>query len=279
MHKLHALQNGFEYIEVSNAAASAKIALQGAHLFEYTKEGSANLLWMSKKSLFENGVAIRGGIPLCWPRFGSLDESMAQHGFARTFLFTLVGVKELNAMTSEIHLRLVDSQESRELWAHRFVLDVKISVGETLSLSLETKNLDERSFMITQALHTYFKVSDIQNITIKGLENCYYFDTLLDEKHKEKESIEIREEIDRVYVDTDDTITLIDQKRKIKLQTEGSTSTIVWNPWIEKGAKMSYMHKDAYREFVCIESANAFDDFVVIKSKKTHTLHLTVSFL
>jgi glucose-6-phosphate 1-epimerase len=143
---------------------------------------------------------------------------------------------------------------------------------------MKTTNLDSKEFMITQALHTYFSVSNIQNIKIKGLENKFYFDTLLDDKHKESKSIEINAEIDRVYIDTEDEVYLVDGSRTIKLQTVGSASTIVWNPWIEKCSKMSYMSKNAYKEFVCIESANAFDDFVMIKSKKSHTLELTISF-
>lgn len=270
--------DGFEYIEVANAAATAKIALQGAHIFEYTPKGEMPLLWLSEKAVFEKGVAIRGGIPICWPRFGSLDESMMQHGFARIFSFELIGIKEPHKSLTELHLRLCDSQESRALWDHAFVLDVKIKISERLSISLETKNLDEKPLKITQALHTYFKVSQIENIRIKGLENRYYFDTLLDQKHKESQSIVVDKEIDRVYVDTDDEVVLIDAKRKIKLQTVGSASTVVWNPWIEKCAKMSYMSPHAYKEFICIESANAFDDFVMIKSKKSHTLELTISF-
>lgn len=278
MHTLKEFANGFTYIEVSNSAASAKIALQGAHIFEYAHKGDENLLWLSRESRFEEGVAIRGGIPLCWPRFGSLDESMMQHGFARTSFFSFVSAKDLGSAATELHLRLTDSKESRAHWNHGFILDVKIIVGQTLSISLETKNTDVHSFMITQALHSYFKISHIENILIKGLEECYYFDTLLDEKYKDKESLRITKEVDRVYMDTPEKLLLKDGKRELKLQTEGSASTIVWNPWSEKCAKMSYMHKDAYKEFVCIESANAFDDFVVIQSKKTHRLHLTISF-
>lgn len=270
--------NGFEYIEVTNAAASAKVALQGAHIFEYAKKHQENLLWLSSKSLFEEGVAIRGGIPICWPRFGSTDESMMQHGFARTSLFSLVSAKELNATTTELHLRLSDSKESRALWNHMFVLDIKISIGETLQISLETKNLDEKAFMITEALHSYFRVSHIENIWIEGLEKSYYLDTLIDEKHKESQSIRVNAEIDRVYMDTDDRVALFDKERKIELKTLGSASTVIWNPWREKCAQMSYMNKDAYLEFICIESANAFDDFVMVQSKKTHTLQLSISF-
>lgn len=278
MVEVKSFENGFEYIEVSNAIATAKIALQGAHLFEYSVKGKSDLLWLSPMSAFEEGVAIRGGIPICWPRFGSLDESMMQHGFARIFKFKLIEAKELNAQTTLLSLRLSDSKESRALWSHAFELDVAFVITETLEISLTTKNLDEHSFMITQALHSYFSVSDIENITIKGLQNCYYIDTLRDEKCKEQESITITEEIDRVYIDTDETIELHDQQRHIRLKTLGSASTVVWNPWQQKCSKMSYMQKDAYREFVCIESANAFDDFIRIGSKKSHTLQLTISF-
>lgn len=278
MYKLKKYENGFEYLEVTNSAADAKIALQGAHIFEYTKKTKSNLLWLSDKSLFEEGVAIRGGIPLCWPRFGSLDETLQQHGFARVSMFKLVSVKELDSSSTEVILELQDTKESRALWNHMFVLEVKIVISESLSISLKTTNLDAKEFMITQALHTYFSVSNIQNVTIKGLENKFYFDTLLDDKHKESESLTINAEIDRVYIDTDDEVFLVDAHKTIILKTVGSASTIVWNPWIEKCAKMSYINKNAYKEFVCIESANAFDDFVMIKSKKMHTLSLTISF-
>lgn len=58
-------KNGFEYIEVKNSVASAKIALQGAHIFEYKRSNKEDILWLSPISTFEKGVAIRGGIPIC----------------------------------------------------------------------------------------------------------------------------------------------------------------------------------------------------------------------
>lgn len=278
MYTLKSFENGFEYIEVVNDAAHAKIALQGAHIFEYAKKGGTNLLWLSELSAYEKGVAIRGGIPLCWPRFGSLDSSLQQHGFARTELFELVEIKELDKLSTQITLRLSDTPETRKLWNHKFSLELKIIVSDTLTVSITTKNLDEKEFMITQALHTYFKISNIENVTIKGLEDKYYFDALLDERLKESQSITIAKEIDRIYEDTDDKIFLIDLNKKIRLQTIGSASTVVWNPWIDKCSRMSYMSKNGYKDFICIESANAFDDFVMIKSKKNHTLSLTISF-
>jgi len=94
MYVVKQFDNGFKYLEVQNEAASAKIALQGAHIFHYQVKGEKPLLWLSEKSAFEEGIAIRGGIPLCWPRFGNLEKTLPQHGFARTSMFELIEVKE-----------------------------------------------------------------------------------------------------------------------------------------------------------------------------------------
>jgi len=76
---LNKKENGFEYIEVKNSIASAKIALQGAHIFEYKCSNKADILWLSPTSHFELGKAIRGGIPICWPRFVECSIRVCQH--------------------------------------------------------------------------------------------------------------------------------------------------------------------------------------------------------
>jgi len=62
MISLKQFSNGFEYLEVINKVAKAKIALQGAHIFQYTKIGQKPLLWLSEVSEFKVGRAIRGGV-------------------------------------------------------------------------------------------------------------------------------------------------------------------------------------------------------------------------
>ncbi len=278
MYSLKSFENGFWYIEVQNESASAKIALQGAHLFEYKKKSGESLLWLSQESAFEEGVAIRGGIPLCWPRFGSLDASLPQHGFARVAMFELVNIEEINTHVTEVILHLEDTQKSRKIWNYKFSLEVKITISDALKLELITHNKDEKEFMITEAFHTYFAVSSIEDVKIEGLEETHFIDTLNNTTQSESHTITIDKEIDRIYQGVNQDIVLRDAYRRVKLKAKGSSSAIVWNPWKEKGAQMSYMKKDAYKEFVCIESANALDDYKIIKSKKTHTLDLTISF-
>ena len=272
MYRLKELDNGFKYIELTNVVSSAKIALQGAHIYEYKRQNQEDILWLSENSSFEEGVAIRGGIPICWPRFGVLDKDMPAHGFSRTAIFSVKNVREIDSETTEVTLVLKDTPQSRKIWNYIFELEVVFIIGKTLKVTLTTYNRGEKEFMITEALHTYFNISDINNISISGLEKVEFIDTLCNEKRREFETISIDSECDRVYQGKSENIELRDTDRTIFIKAEGSNSTVVWNPWIEKGSKMNGMKEEGYKEFVCIESANAFDDKIFLKEGESYTL-------
>lgn len=277
MHEIKSFANGFEYVEVGNSVAHAKIAFQGAHIFEYNSDGK-DLLWLSESSKFELGESIRGGIPICWPRFGNLDTSLPQHGFARVFLFDLINVDESSPNKTTLHFRLKESEKSREIWDYKFELEVIFIISDTLQVELKTTNTDAKAFMITQALHSYFKISNIANVHIKGLQNKPYFDALTGEYARQEDLISIDKEVDRIYQEVDKDIVLIDKDREIKIKVSGSKSAIIWNPWIQKCKRMSAMTADAYKKFVCIESANALDDFKMLGAKQKNSLTVTYTF-
>jgi glucose-6-phosphate 1-epimerase len=276
MYELKSFDNGFEYLEIKNSSCQAKIALQGAHIFEYKQNAKENLLWLSDKSHFEKDKAIRGGIPLCWPRFGNLDKTLPQHGFARIFKFDIVDIEEIDEFLTKIHFRLKDTPQSMKIWNYKFELDLVFELSDSLKISMKTKNLDIKEFSLTQAFHTYFNISNISNIKIEGLQNKPFLDTLKDEIKREKDAIKIDEEIDRVYQEVDKDIILKDKNTELKISSEGCLSAIVWNPWIDKCTRMSAMSKNAYKEFVCIENANAFDDIRVLKAGDSHTISISL---
>lgn len=271
------LANGFAYIEIKNSSAEAKIALQGAHLFHYARVGEEPILWLSEVSDFELGKAIRGGIPVCWPWFGfNEDKTLPQHGFARTALWEFVCSDELDEKTSSVTLKLTHSDETLKMWHYKFLLELKITISDKLVMELKTTNLDCESFVLTQALHTYFKVSHISDATIKGLDNKPYLDALTWKNEVQEGDITFNQEVDRVYQEVDGEIVLSDKKRVIHVRNENSSSAVVWNPWIEKTLRMSAMKPNAYESMLCIESANAFDDFKVIKPQESHTLKAAI---
>ncbi len=271
--------DGFEYLEIENEVAKVKIALQGAHIFEYSKIGEKPLLWLSEASEFKAGTAIRGGVPLCWPWFGvnKKDINMPQHGFARTMIWKLLGFKEKDEC-SELTLLLSSSKETLLLWPYKFELSYKIKVAQELTLELITKNCDTKAFTITQALHTYFNISNISNVRVCGLENKPYFDSLKQKSFMQDGCISFNKEVDRVYQDINNPISLIDADRTYTITNYGSSSVIVWNPWLEKSTKMSGMKPNSYESMLCIESANALDNFKIIQPNGTHSLKTTIKF-
>ena len=274
--KIKKLSNGFEYLEIQNDSATTKIALQGAHIFEYKRKKKDELFWLSELSDFEIGKAIRGGVPICWPSFGMNNPDLPQHGFARTSLFEFISSREIDASTTEVELRLTHSKESLKLWNYKFELDLKVTVSDKLTIELKTANKDTKEFKLTQALHSYFRLSNISNAVVKGLDKKPCFDALTNENFVQDGDITFSQEFDKVYQEVDNEIILNDCEKTINIKNKGSSSAVVWSPWIDKCARMSAMKDDAYKEFVCIESANAFEDFVVLKPNKSHTLKTTI---
>ena len=49
--------------------------------------------------------------------------------------------------------------------------------------------------------------------------------------------------------------------RKVEVSKQGSHSTVVWNPWINKSKAMDEFGDNDYKTMVCVETTNAFGDF------------------
>ncbi len=272
--------NGFKYIEIENNQAEAKIALQGAHLFHYKVKDKPSLLWLSQAAYFEEGKSIRGGIPVCFPWFGKNkdDPSLPQHGFARTQIWTVVLEEETDEGTTHIRLQLKPNAHTLSQWAYLFDVILDITIGHELSIALSVTNIDTKPFEISTALHTYFSVSDIDNVSIKGLENRAYYDALEEKTSIQDGDILIQEEVDRIYVNPSETITLLDGDAKINLEQEGSNSLVVWNPWIEKSKQMADMTEDGYKTMICLETSNAREDARVLQPNELHVLKAKFKF-
>lgn len=272
------LENGYPYMEIENDFAEAKIALQGAHLFHYKVKGNPELLWLSKMAYFEEGKAIRGGVPVCFPWFGKNKDNptLPQHGFARTELWTVVLEEETDAFHTHIRLQLQPNTHTLEQWPYLFDLYLDITISDTLLIALTMTNTDTKPFEISTALHTYFSASDINTISIKGLDTKAYYNALDGNTYMQQGDLRI-EEVDRVYFDPSKRITLLDGNCKIHIDQEGSNSLVVWNPWIEKSKQMTDMPDDGYKRMVCLETSNARDDARVLHANESHVLKAVIS--
>jgi len=269
---------GMIVARIRNQRAVATVALQGAHLMTFQAHGQAPLIWMSPAAKLVPGKSIRGGVPVCWPWFGAHAEeaSFPAHGFARTVLWEVVDSRPLNGGETSLVLELPEAAMPRQQWPFACRVRLHITVGDALEMVLVTENTGSIAFPLGEALHTYFPISDVDQVQIGGLDGCAYLDKVDGMARKTQSgAITIPSEVDRVYLDTEATCDIIDAglKRIIRIEKDGSRSTVVWNPWIEKAAKMGDFGSDTgYRGMVCVESANAADNALTLAAGQTHSL-------
>jgi len=264
------------FISIFNKWADAEICLYGAHVTNYTPQGNFDVLWMSPVSDFEYGKPIRGGIPVCFPWFGphSEDQDKPQHGFARLSNWDLIETASKETGETLVRMQLESSYETKQYWPFDFKAEMSILIGKELEVKLTITNTGNAPFEYTSALHSYFNISGIENIYISGLQNKQYYQGFGNEIYtQEEELLQIKKEENRRYINTNNTCRLIDPEfmRIINVSKEGSSVTVVWNPGEETTKKMSDLPEDSYHAFVCIESANYYDDKIVLSSGEKHT--------
>jgi glucose-6-phosphate 1-epimerase len=267
--------SGYPIVVVNHPMASGRIALNGAHVMEWTPKGSKPVLYMSPLAVLEPSKAIRGGIPICWPWFGPhpTDASQPAHGFVRNLMWTVGNVSE-NLTGVTLEFLLSDGPDSTPYWPHPFSLRLEIKMGVTLSVDLHITNTGASEWSMTGALHTYLCVDDVRDAAVMGLDDSYYVESRLSPDRIEQSGpVYFDREVDRLY-DSRDTVRLMDRKgrRTVVVDKGGSRATVVWNPWIEKSQRLSDLPDDAYPFFVCIEAANAGHQIINLGPGEVHTL-------
>jgi glucose-6-phosphate 1-epimerase len=275
-------------LRVHNEHAAALIALQGAQLLEFTPRNTQPVIWLSEQAEFRRGQSVRGGIPVCWPWFGDLACNPAAvresfkppdapaHGLVRTQDWLIDSIAE---NTEGTHITLRHPGTSIPGWAHAAELTLVVSIGATLRLQLRTRNTGATPLALSQALHTYFAVSAIDKVEIRGLDGTRYVDTLRDwQEFRQEGAMHMQGEVDRIYRQVPAHIRLHDEswRRTLHLRVRNSTSAVVWNPHIAKARRLSQFAPDAWQRMLCIETANVLEDSVQLAAGADHTLELEI---
>lgn len=254
---------------------------QGAHLAEWTIE-DVPVVWVSSRSAYAVGRAIRGGVPVCWPWFaaGPSGELKPMHGFARTAPWQLV---EEDTGPGEVRLVWVltdadvDGLPGAERFPHPFRAELSVSVDSVCTVALTVTNTGTDAFDYEAALHTYLHVGDIHQVAVTGLDGADYFDKVLQTNARQHGPITFSGETDRVYTSTA-TVLVHDAglERTLQVEKSGSPTTVVWNPWIEKAGAMPDFGDDEWRQMVCVETAAVGDDSVRLQPGAAYTLSTTI---
>ena len=240
----------------------ADVYLQGAHLTRFR-----DWLFLSERSHFARGQAIRGGVPLCFPWFGPRkdDADAPQHGLVRTALWQIENVAD-DAVT------LVTRADA---WTAR----MKFGFGEQLRLRFEVENLSDKPFDFECALHTYFAVEDARTTSIEGLDGKTYLDkTEAYQRKTQSGAVTFSGETDRVYLDAPGPLAIRDGARTIQIEgASGWRSTVVWNAWASKAAAMQDFGDDEWTRYVCVECGAIADDAIALAAGATYVLDFSIA--
>jgi glucose-6-phosphate 1-epimerase len=61
---------GLPKVRITSPATVGEMYLHGAHVTSWKPRGREEVLFVSSQSHWEQGRAIRGGVPVCFPWFG-----------------------------------------------------------------------------------------------------------------------------------------------------------------------------------------------------------------
>lgn len=252
--------NGLPKVVLTHpSGARCEVYLHGAHVTSWTDPAGEELLFLSRESLFAAGRAIRGGIPVIFPQFGS--GVLAQHGFARTsdWLLSSTALNEDDSVVAAFLLN--DTPEIRALWPHPFHLEISVHLGEReLAITITVRNTGQQPFDFNAVLHSYFAVADIRQCTLSGLADVHYIDSLRENAREVETHTALRfaAETDRIYLQAPDVLRLDDDSRArtLYISKTNMPDVVVWNPWIAKAQRMHDFGDDEYQRMLCVETGN-----------------------
>ncbi|OCR00256.1 D-hexose-6-phosphate mutarotase [Oscillatoriales cyanobacterium USR001] len=261
---------GFPMIHIDNGQAKALISVYSGQVLSFQPAAeSTDLMFLSEKAYYATGKAIKGGVPICWPWFGPDPEGLGRpsHGFVRNRLWNVINTGTTSDGATKVTLGLNDSEETRGMWPVAFELAIAITVSNTLTVELITRNLGDKAFPLTQAFHTYFQVGDINRVQVLGLENTQYLDKVDGGVEKTQiGAVTIAGEVDRIYLNVPNELVIDDAalNRRIRIKSSGSKSAVVWNPWATISANMADLDDTDYQRLLCVETTNAGTDIVEV---------------
>jgi glucose-6-phosphate 1-epimerase len=267
---------GLQKVRITSREASGEMYLHGAHITSWKPTDREEALFVSSKSLWEDGRAIRGGVPICFPWFGGKadDPNAPAHGFVRTKAWRLESIAQIGDAVT-VSMFTESDEDTKRWWPAEFRLDCRVTFGVELKIELVVTNTGKTSLHFEEALHAYHRVGDILKTRVRGLDAIQYIDkTDLNSKKIQHGEITIASETDRIYLNTMDAIEVEDpaMRRRTRVERENSRTAVVWNPWVEKARSLPDFADDEWMRMICIETSNVSDFAVDLTPGQRHKM-------
>lgn len=241
-------EEGLEYIRLVHpkSGSSSLVYLYGGLVTSYVHE-SVEYIAVRPDAKMDGSKPISGGLSHCWPQFG--PGAIQQHGFARNVNWEVKSMSD-----TSVTLELAPSDYTKAMWDKPFLCTFTVTLDEgKLDTQMVVENKGSEAFDFQSALHSYFTVSALENLEIRGsFESKQFLNKLAGDggemQTETRSSITIAEEYDRVYMGVNDPV-LADKgtgKTLTVRNAAGYEDTVLWNPYGNEGM--------GYNNFVCVES-------------------------
>lgn len=236
--------------------ATAVISKLGAQVLSWIPPDGKERLFLSDKAIFDGSVAIRGGVPVCFPQFAQLGD-LPKHGFVRTRAWSLVAQRTADDYAL-VTFELGSDDKTMALWPHAFHAELTLMLeDDRIDMEFCVTNTGGTPFEFTGALHSYLRVEHVEKIALEGLAGHDYRDAIDGGLVAREEIVElvVESEIDRVYHNVRAPQVLHNGKQSLAIQSQGFPDVVVWNPWVERCAGLQDMPANGWRHMLCVEAA------------------------
>ena len=271
---------GLPKVSITSSEAAGEMYLHGAHVTSWKPAGADEVLFLSTQARWEDGRAIRGGVPICFPWFGDKadDPKAPAHGFVRTKAWQIESIAQAEGAVT-VSMFTESDESTKKWWPADFRLVHRATFGRQLTLELVITNTGKTPLRFEEALHAYYRVGNLEKARVRGLDAVPYLDkTDSNRENVQRGEIAITAETDRVYLNTTHAVELEDPAlhRRTRVTKENSRTTVVWNPWVRKAHSLSDLGDEEWRQFICIETCNAEEFAVDLAPGEQHTLKAVV---
>jgi glucose-6-phosphate 1-epimerase len=272
---------GLPRVLISGPFSDGEIYLHGAHVTSWKPAGKDEVLFLSTKTHWQEGQAIRGGIPICFPWFRAKadDPHAPAHGFVRTKTWQLESIAQSEGGVV-VTMFTENDEQGRRWWPGQFHLEHRVTFGSELTLELICTNIGTTSLRFEEALHTYNRVADVGRVRLQGLDSVRFLDNTDSNKEKlQRDGVVIASQTDNAYLDTRAPVDLsdADMGRRIRLTKVDSLTTVVWNPWREAAAGLRDLGDGEWKQFLCVEASNILAAAIHLAPGQQHKMTAVLS--
>lgn len=238
------------------------ISLFGANVISWVVFG-VEQLFASRRTVYDNLKAIKGGIMLIFPhyRYWSLGPA---DGFANLMTWKIFkGPLKLPTGDIQVVLELQQGQVSNNIWNFVYTIRYTITLLEReLHMDLQIINSSPYSFFFHFLLSNHIRVPDLSKCRIKGLNGSKYIDKITDEylQVSNDDEIQINSEYFRIFVDTSDKLEVsnILMERNLYLSKTNLPDTILHSDWEEKAKIREDFSPDEWDKLLILEVGHKY---------------------